>query len=63
MALNQLGRLADGVPDRRKHPIRGVARSLERCSLTSEGGTLMGDAFYQLAALSMKLNQAFAHDR
>jgi hypothetical protein len=63
MALNHSGGLAEGVPDRRQHPIRGVERSLERCGLASEGGALMANAFDQLAALSMEINQASAHDR
>lgn len=61
MALNQSGYLADGVPDRRQRPIRGVARNLERGGFTSERGALMGDALDQLTALPLKLNQAFAH--
>ena len=63
MALNQFGYQAEGVPDRRQRPIRGVARSLERGGFNSESGTLLRDAFDQLTALSMELNQAFAHDR
>jgi len=53
MALNQLGGSAEGVPDRRQHPIRGVARSPERRGLTNEGGSLLRDAFGQLAALPL----------
>jgi len=63
MALHQFESMADGIPDRSKRPIRDVARRLERCCLTSEGGTLMGDAFNQPTALPMKLNQAFSHGR
>lgn len=63
MALNQLGGSAEGVPDRRQHPVRGVACSFERRGFTSESGTLLRDTFDQLTALPLTLNQAFAHDR
>jgi hypothetical protein len=63
MTLNQLGGSAEGVPDRRQHPICGVACSLERRDFTSESGTLLRDTFDQLAALPLTLNQAFSHDR
>jgi hypothetical protein len=62
VTLYQFGGTAEGIPDRRKRPIRGIARCLERCGLTSKCGTLMGDAFDQAAALPVQLNQAFCHD-